>query len=79
MTCWTDTDPGPDHCTETGFAALEPTIVPPVTVHKRVNPGPEVVAVYWYVPPGQITCGPVTDTAGGTVATVTVMLALGLQ
>jgi hypothetical protein len=46
MTCLTEMVPGPDHITDTGFAEGEPMIVPPVTVHRNVNPGPEGVAVY---------------------------------
>ena len=45
-TCCTEIVPAPDHWTVTGFAVAEPTIDPPTTVHKKVYPGPDGVAVY---------------------------------
>jgi hypothetical protein len=79
ITCWTEIVPGPLHCTITGFAVFEPTIVPPVTLQSIENPGPDGVAVYEYVEPAQTVSGPTIASGGGTATTVTVTLEVSVQ
>lgn len=79
ITCCTEIVPEPDQMTVTGFAFGDPTIVPPVTVQSKLTPDPTVVALYAYVKPGHIVCGPVMEAAGGGLITLTDIDCVGLQ